>query len=73
MINEEQSAFILGRQIIDNVLVAFKTMHRINQKRTRREGWMAIKLDMSKTCDRVEWACLEAIMRKMDLPLHDVC
>ena len=65
VINEEQSVFVLGRQITDNVLIAFETMHHINQKRVRKEGLMAIKLDMSKVYDRVEWAYLESIMRKL--------
>lgn len=65
VISEEQSAFVPGRQITDNVLVAFETMHRINQKRTGKEGWMAIKLDLSKSYGRVEWAYLKAIIRKM--------
>lgn len=54
-----------GRQIKDNVLVAFKTMHCINKKRKGKKGMMAIKLDMSKAYDRVEWSYLEAIMRRM--------
>ena len=51
--------------IIDNVLVAFKTMHHINQKKSRKVGEMAVKLDMSKAYERVEWGCLEKIMLKM--------
>ena len=54
-INEAQSAFIPRRLIIDNILVAFETMHTIDQRRKGKEGLMAIKLDRSKVYDRVEW------------------
>ena len=65
VINDAQSAFVPGRQITDNVLAAFEVMHCINQRRKGKEGLMAIKLDMSKTYDRVEWGFLEVMMRKM--------
>ena len=51
--------------ITDNVLVAFETMHHISQKRSGKVGEMALKLDMSKAYDRLEWGCLEGIIRKM--------
>nr|XP_023912831.1 uncharacterized protein LOC112024429 [Quercus suber] len=65
VIDESQSAFVLRRSIIENVLVAFETMHYINQKRKGKEALMIVKLDISKAYDRVEWSYLEAIMRKM--------
>ena len=54
-----------GRLITDNVLVAFETIHHISQKKGGRVGEMALKLEMSKVYDRMEWACLEKIMKKL--------
>lgn len=44
IIRENQSAFMSNCLIIDNVLVAFETMHYIKQKKTGRFGEMALKL-----------------------------
>ena len=65
VISESQSAFIPRRQITDNVIAAFETMHSIDQRRKGKQGLIAIKLDMSKTYDRVEWGYLEVVMRRM--------
>ena len=65
VIDDSQSAFVLGRLITDNVMVTFETMHYIDQRKKGKEALMAIKLDMSKAYDRVEWVYLEAMMRKM--------
>ena len=65
IISESQSAFVNGRLITDNVLVAIETMHHINQKKGGAKGEMALKLDMSKAYDRVEWRCLDKIMEKL--------
>ncbi|XP_065634479.1 uncharacterized protein LOC136069649 [Quercus suber] len=44
---------------------AFETMHHINGRKGGKKGEMALKLDMSKAYDRVEWLCLENIMEKL--------
>ena len=51
--------------ITDNILVAFETMHYFNKISSGKVGEMALKLDMSKAFNHVEWRCLEGIMLKM--------
>jgi hypothetical protein len=65
IISLNQSAFIPGRLIIDNVLIAFEAFHTMNSRLFRKEGYKALKLDMSKAYDRVEWDFLELIMRQL--------
>ncbi|XP_059454900.1 uncharacterized protein LOC132185097 [Corylus avellana] len=65
IISSTQSAFILGRLITDNILVAFEALHTMDGRMKGREGHMALKLDMSKAYDRVEWDFLELIMCKI--------
>lgn len=54
VISPTQSAFIPRRSITDNALIGFECIHTINNKRSGREGKVAMKLDMSKAYDRVE-------------------
>jgi hypothetical protein len=65
IISPSQSAFIPGWLITDNVLVAFEALHTMDKKLKGRDGFMALKLDMSKAYDMVEWTYLEAIMRRL--------
>ena len=53
------------RLISDNILVAFETLHHLKNKRQRKTRFMALKLGMSKACDRVEWNFLKKLMEKL--------
>ena len=54
-----------GRLITDNVLIPYEMMHHISQKKSGKVGDLALKLDMSKASDRVEWSWMEKIMQKL--------
>ena len=62
IISDTQSAFVHGRLITDNVLVPYEMMHHISQKKSGKVGDLALKLDMSKASDRIEWSWMEKIM-----------
>lgn len=50
---------------MDNVLLAYENFHTFSQKKKGRKGYMALKMDMSKSYDRVEWGFLRAMMEKI--------
>nr|XP_009598913.1 uncharacterized protein LOC104094650 [Nicotiana tomentosiformis] len=58
-----QSEFIKGRAIRENVLLAQDIISSINQKNTGNN--VLIKLDMNKAYDRISWMFLCGVLRKM--------
>ena len=63
IISVNQSAFVPGRLITDNALVAFECFHFIEHNTNPGKNFCAYKIDLSKAYDRVDWGFLENAMK----------
>ena len=65
LISQNQTAFVPGRAISENVLITHKTLHYLETSEASKRCSMVIKTDMSKAYDRIEWGFLEEVMKRM--------
>lgn len=66
-IDEYQSTFQSRRSIQDNVLITFETLHAVKSRKKGKKCDIAIKIDISKAYDRVDWRYFDSILRRMVL------
>ncbi|WJX23528.1 hypothetical protein P8452_12731 [Trifolium repens] len=64
-ISEEQSAFVEGRSILDNALIAMEVIHSLKRRTRGSKGELALKIDISKAFDKVDWGFLKGMLVRM--------
>lgn len=65
LVSQSQSAFVPGRLITDNAILAFECFHSIQKNKNPNSSSCAYKLDLSKAYNRVDWTFLEQSMYKL--------
>lgn len=64
LISGNQSAFIEGRLLSDNALIAYEINHFLRRKTQGKCGVAGLKIDISKAYDRLEWSFVEHMLNK---------
>ncbi|XP_026451804.1 uncharacterized protein LOC113352159 [Papaver somniferum] len=70
-ISWSQTAFVPGRQILDNIVIAKELLHSMNNS-TATDGHFALKVDMAKAYDRVNWKFLADMLILMGIHGHSL-
>ena len=65
IISENQSAFVPGRAISDNVLITHEVLHYLKVSGATKHCTMAVKSDISKAYDRLEWSFIREVLERM--------
>ena len=66
LIDKSQCVFVPGRMIFDNIIIAHESINAMLKRRSGKHGSLAVKLDMSKAYDRIEWSYLQGVMETME-------
>lgn len=64
LISENQSAFVPGRAIADNVMITHEVLHFLKSCGAKKYCSMMVKTDMSKAYDRLEWGFIRLVLEK---------
>lgn len=54
-ISEEQSTLMEGRSILHNAMIATEMIHSLKRKTQGKRAHLALKIDINKAYDRVDW------------------
>lgn len=67
IISPIQTAFVPDRKGIDNVVIAQELFYALDRKKGK-QGYMAIKVDLEKAYDRMEWSFIHKVLQAFKFP-----
>lgn len=67
IISLEQVGFVIGRNIVDNIIITQEVVHSMRSKQQSQQ-WMFIKIDLEKAYDQVRWKFIEASLWATSIP-----
>jgi len=71
LISPMQMAFVPGHKGIDNVIIAQEIIHSLGKKKGRT-GYMALKIDLEKAYDKLEWNFIRDMLIRVNLPMDTI-
>ena len=66
-----KNGFIKGGGPKVNIVVATEILHSMNLKKGKN-GWFALKIDLEKAYDRIEWHILRKCLQDLDMDDHSI-
>ncbi|KAJ9556757.1 hypothetical protein OSB04_011371 [Centaurea solstitialis] len=70
LISANQTAFVKDKLITDNIIIAFEMLHSMHRNTRKKQGEMAIKVDVSKAYDRLNWDFLRQMLLALGFSLR---
>ena len=67
LISPLQAAFVLGRKCIDTAIIMQEIIHTLSKK---RGVYMALKIDLEKVSDKLEWSFIRDMLIRANLPAN---
>ena len=62
-----QTACVSGRKGIDNAIIVQEIVHTLSKKKGK-VGFMAVKVDLEKAYDKLEWSFIRGMLIRANLP-----
>ena len=68
LISPHQTIFVPGRKGVDNTIIVQEVVHSLSKKKGK-VGYMALKIDLGKAHDKLEWSFIRDVLIRANFPV----